>query len=182
MCVPGSTAWFVQEKSKLNDEHLMFPYTSYQSWYLFLARLGKAELISLKCFSVRWKCLAFPAKPSARSSGHIRTRWTRVKSSKEHTLKLIRAGERRERLSPCCTLPLNLTFVITGLTLIWHTSEGKPLATKPNKAGATGISCTMARITERPRLEILHRIRKEKGNIHNQPWLYQGGRRKSWGL
>lgn len=49
MCVPGSTAWFVQEKSKLNDEHLMFPY---MSWYLFLARLGKAELISLKCFSV----------------------------------------------------------------------------------------------------------------------------------
>jgi len=73
---------------------------------------------------------------------------------------------------------LNPTSIITGLALICHTSEEKPLATKPSKACATGISCTMAGITERPRLEILHR-RKEKGNVHNQPWLYQSGRRKS---
>lgn len=86
-----------------------------------------------------------------------------LRSSKESTLELISAKEQRnERHPSCCTLPLHLTSVIAHLILIWHKSEEKPLTAKHNKASTTGISCTIARITDQPHLGVLHRVRNQR--------------------
>lgn len=85
---------------------------------------------------------------------------------------LVPKEEEMKGPASCCTLPSNLSPVITDLILIWHKSEEKPLTTKHNKASTTGMSCTIARIIEQPHLDTLPKVRKERGKTFTTSHRY----------
>lgn len=105
-----------------------------------------------------------------------------LRSSEEPTLQLISAKEERnEKHSSCCTLPLHLTSVITHLILIWHKSEEKPRQSTIRPVPRHQLHNSEDNRSATPRCSSENK-KGERENIHSQPWICQGERRKSWGL